>query len=99
MGESVFLTEKQIEAWLEFETRRLPMPDGSHRPFTYFRYVWEKLDDLDLLAGYSPDRLVEFAIEENQISGVQIEKTLNGCISYLYDHLDALIAKKRYWMD
>jgi len=90
-----FVTEKQIEAWLERETRNLPMPNGPCRSLTAFNLTWEKLDDLVELAGYTPARLVDFAIEESLLQKAPLEKTFPYCVAYLYDHLDVLIVKKK----
>lgn len=90
-----FLTEKQIEGLLERETRDLPMPDGSLRPLTDFKLMWETYDRLILLGDYTPARLVGFALEETQLSGAPFEKTFPGCVAYLDHHLrDSFIDKK-----
>jgi len=82
-----FLTEKETESWLKSQTRDLPMPDGSMRPFTGSRILWETVDLLTLLTGYSCTQLVEFALEESAMNGVSFERAFPGVVGYLESRL------------
>ena len=78
-----FYQEKQIEEWLETETRDLPMPDGSTQPLTGFKLLWSKVDSLVLLNGYARLELVEFALEEVRLQNVSFDKAFTGVVAYL----------------
>jgi hypothetical protein len=78
-----FYTEKQVEAWLETETRELPMPDGSTRPHTTFRLVWETVDSLVLLSGFSVAELVAFAVEETHLQKASFDDAFTSVVGYL----------------
>lgn len=96
---SFFITEKQTEDWLIYETRDLPMPDGSFRPVTDFKLGWELYDLLLSISDYTPERLVGFALEESQLSGLPFEKTFPSCVAYLDRHLrDSLIDEQIAYM-
>ena len=58
--------ERDEEWWLEQETRDLPMPNGSMRPFTCMRIHWGSFDFLVHECGYTPERLVELAVIDAQ---------------------------------
>lgn len=78
-----FYTEKQTEAWLESQTRDLPFPDGTMRPFTNTKLMWETVDSLILIAGYSYANLVEFALDECELNNVSFDRAFPGVVAYL----------------
>jgi hypothetical protein len=80
-------TEQEIEAYLKSETRDLVMPDGTVRAFTGLRLMWMVFDQLISVRGYTPARLVAFAVEETQLTGVPFETAFPGVLAYLDRHL------------
>lgn len=78
-----FYTDKQIEAWLETQTRDLPMPNGTTRPHTTFRLVWETVDSLVLTCGYSVVELTGYAIAETKLQNVTFEEAFDGVVAWL----------------
>lgn len=78
-----FYTETAIETWLEPETRDLPMPNGSTRPLTVFRLVWDKADSLVLLNGYTLEELAGFAAEEAMLKRISFERAFTGVVAWL----------------
>lgn len=82
-----FWTEKETEAYLVSETRNLPMPDGSISPFTTFRLIWLHFEDLTRLLGYTPERIVELAIQETEATGVDFETAFPAVVGYMESHL------------
>ena len=78
-------TEKQIEAWLELETRTLPMPDGASRRHRAMRLVWDVFESLVEDSGYSQTELVGYALEEAEIQGIDFEEAFRGTVSWLDD--------------
>ncbi len=78
-----FYTEKQIEAWLESETRNLPFLDGSTRPVTAFQLVWSKAESLILLDGYSMLDLTRYAAEEVALQRIDIDRAFSCVVAWL----------------
>ncbi|MEO1405123.1 MAG: hypothetical protein AAFV54_01360 [Pseudomonadota bacterium] len=56
-----FMTEKEIEAYLEMETREIPHPDGRTLPMTALRGLWVSLDCVTSMSSFTLDDLVGFA--------------------------------------
>ncbi len=82
-----FWTEKETEAYLVLQTRNLPMPDGSSLPFTAFRLIWLHFEDLIRLLGYTPERIVELAVQETQATGVDFQTAFPAVVAYMESHL------------
>ena len=81
-----FLTEKETEEWLTLETRCIPLPDGTTRPFTGFKLMWRSWDYL-ILTGkgrYTPQRLVELATINSQEMGYSFDDSLPTVLAYLH---------------
>ena len=58
------------------------MPDGSTRPLTSFKLLWRKVDSL-ILNGYSRLELVEFALDEVRIQGIEFDAAFRSVVAYL----------------
>lgn len=88
-----FITEKETEAWLEQETRDITMPDGSTRPITHFKLMWNGFDFLTATPYYQPKpyyteaRLVEWAVMDAEGTGRSFEETFPGVVTYVYKAL------------
>ena len=82
-----FITEKETEALLEQETRPIPMPDGSMRPFTGFRLMWESYDFLILCGNYTGKELVDLAIHNSKAMSYSFEESFPALLSYIHRHV------------
>lgn len=78
-----FLTDKQVEDLLEFETRDLPLHDGTHRPHHTMKLVWSSVDVL-LDLGHELDELVQVAIEESELQSVTFGEAFDGVVAWLH---------------
>lgn len=78
-----FYTEKEIEAWLDTETKDLPFPDGTCKPVTAFQLVWGKAESLVLLDGYSIEELVRYAVEESTLQRIDIDRAFASIVAWL----------------
>lgn len=87
MSTCAFWTEKQIEEWLESETRLITLPDGSTRPLTDFRMTWVLYDDLIQIWGYTPEQFVRWAVEETTLHGITLEKAFGSIVAYVDEHV------------
>ena len=65
-----FITEKETEEFLELETRNIPMPDGTMRPFTDLRLTWRSYDFLIVCGKYTAKELVDLAIRNGEEMGL-----------------------------
>ncbi len=82
-----FLTEKQTEAWLEMETRDLPMPDGTLRPFTDTKLHWNAYDFIVSQEMFTGARLVELSLIDSKETGFPFEMSFPNTVSYAYFRL------------
>lgn len=57
-----FITQKEVEALLETETRPLPMPDGTTEYFRGFKLMWQGVDELKSKHDVSLEFIVEMAL-------------------------------------
>lgn len=78
-----FYTEKQIEAWLDRETRELVLADGSRRHVTAMNLAWSKADSLRSLDGYTLEELVSFAAAEVELQGLSFDDAFTCVVAYL----------------
>lgn len=86
-----FITEKQIEAQLEMETRDLPMPDGAMRKLTMFKVFWNAVDSLILNGwdwklnrwGWSRGRLVEEALSVSEANGWNFQYSFERVVNFV----------------
>jgi hypothetical protein len=88
MGEPFFITEKETEEFLALETRELPWPDGSIRPFTEMRLFWSSFDWLVEQKQYTPKRLVELAIMSSEETGRAFADTFRDSIAYMHKEFE-----------
>jgi hypothetical protein len=83
-----FITEKDIEGkWLALETRNLPMPDGTLKPFTGFKLMWHSYDYLAISGKWPRNRLVELAIKNSEEVGSTFEDSFPTTLAYLHQDL------------
>ena len=84
---SKFFTEKETEAWLEMETRDLPMPDGTVRPFTDTKALWNGYDFVIQQRMFTAARLVELSLIDSKETGFPFEMAFPNTVSYAYSRL------------
>lgn len=84
---SFFITEKQTEDWLTFETRQIPMPDGTTRPFTHFKLMWRSYDYLIVCGKFTGKQLVEQTIQTAKEMNYTFEEAFPNVLSYLHRRL------------
>lgn len=77
--------DQDTEHWLEAQTRKLRMPDGSIREHTAFKLVWNNADALVSLSGFTMDQLVSYACEEAYLQNLSFDEAFEGIIAWLDD--------------
>lgn len=77
-----FITEKETEALLEKETRWLPMPDGSLRPYTAFKLALNHLDYLIGNYSLTLDWFIDMALKDAKAQNRSFEESLSIVIAY-----------------
>jgi hypothetical protein len=82
-----FITEKAAEELLELETRDIPMPDGTARPFIGFKLMWKSYDFLIICGKYTGKRLVDLAIRNSEEMGYSFEESFPAVLSYVHRHV------------
>ena len=86
MGKPFFITEKETEDLLERETRTLPMPDGTMRPFTESKLFWKAYEFLIVCAKWTGKELVALAVRDSEENGVSFERSFYALIEYADRH-------------
>ncbi|MCH6256791.1 hypothetical protein MLD52_09555 [Puniceicoccaceae bacterium K14] len=79
--------DKYTEPWLELETRRLPMSDGSKRDFRCMRIFWGSFDFLMERFEYTPDRLVEIAYKSSLEEDADLDDHFPKVMAFLEKEL------------
>ena len=81
---SKFLTEKQIEAYLEPETRELPLPDGSVQVVTGMKLLWQSVDCIVDTYTYTLAELVELTQKNQMKQNISFEESFSRVVSYIH---------------
>lgn len=64
------MTEKEVEGYLEGETRVIPWKDGHETAITQMKVVWSAYDFLIKFDYYTPQRIAELAaINQTEVGG------------------------------
>ncbi len=82
-GTMPFYTEKQIEDWLESETREVTLPNGTTRAVSVIRLAWSKADSLVSLDGYTMRELAGYAAEEEALQRISLNQAFVCVVAYL----------------
>jgi hypothetical protein len=77
-------TEQEIESWLESETRLIPMPDGREQPYTNTKHFWDAYEYV-VLWGYTPERIVELAIDDGEEMGRAFAMSFQNTVFYIHN--------------
>ena len=80
---SFFMTEKQVEELLEFQTRELLMPDGSRRVIGAFKFTWDDFAFLNECACFRNPGVVEMALTNSEEVKIPFETSFAGTVTYL----------------
>jgi hypothetical protein len=83
MGKPFFMTEKETEAFLVQETRQLPMPDGTTRPFTAMKVWWDAYDFLVATRSWSEKELVNLIAINADETRTAFEESFQAVLSYI----------------
>jgi hypothetical protein len=79
----VFWTERNVENWLEPESRVLLLPDGTTHAVTGRKLMWELHDELLRSTSYSAQQFIQWALEECNLSGLSLDRTFEGVIAFV----------------
>lgn len=83
----VFRTEKEIEAWLETETREFPLPDGTRRKLGTMRLMWAVYDDILKAGGYTPEMIARWTAQEMSLQNLSLQDAFHCVIAYVDKHI------------
>jgi hypothetical protein len=98
---SKFMTEKEIEALLESETRYLPIPEPvsttgnqivtiyKKKPVTMLKYSWETYDFLvdEEYKFYTRNELIGFAVVANRENNLGFSSNFHSVVATAHAHL------------
>ena len=60
---SKFFTEKETEDFLEEETRKLMLPDGSEESVTTFNVVWGAFDSMEETNAFTNKQIINWTFD------------------------------------
>lgn len=86
-------TEEETEEWLEMETRRLLMPDGSAKLHTAMRVAWAWFDNLIAHEHFTSESLTALVVEVAKEKGQDFDLVFTSCIGYAELEFSRLRAK------
>lgn len=75
--------EADIEKWLVWETRALPMPDGARHAQREMRLVWAAFDALKRNFNYTEETLVALCLDEARLQGKTFVEIFAPAIAWL----------------
>ncbi len=90
MREPVFITEKETEDLLALETREIVMPDGSRRPFTGFRLMWNSFERIVNDGLFTEPELAGVAVLWANETGCPFDRTFPNTVGFVASRLRAL---------
>ena len=93
MREPLFITEKQTEDLLALETRDIVMPDGSRRPFTGFRLMWNSFDQIVDDGLFAGPELAGLAVLATNETSQPFDRTFPNTVGYVAGQLRQLNGK------
>ena len=83
----VFITEKETEEWLESETRKMLMPDGTREAVTNFNLNWDNLDFILDMSDFTEEEITELALQQAVESGKPFKESYFHLLDYIYEKL------------
>lgn len=81
-----FITEKETEALLEFESRNLVLPDDSVRSHSTTLLVWKTFDYLVDYSCFTKERLIELAVMNAKETNQSFEQSFSDTVGYVNQH-------------
>lgn len=82
-----FMTEKQIETYLETETRMLPLPEGGEQVMTGSKLMWEAVDFIIDTYSYNMDELITFTRRTMCEKNYDFSDAFQSVVSYIYQSI------------
>lgn len=79
-----FITEREVEDLLMFQTRDLPIPNGTLHPYTGMKFMWRSYDYLIRSGKYTSKRLVELSMINSEEMGYSFEISFRNVVAYLH---------------
>lgn len=82
-----FMTEKEIEAYLVLETRKVPHPDGGLVAITAMRSLWSSLESVLTMSDYRLADIAGLANLSMAEKGYSYPEAFEAVVSYLHKEL------------
>lgn len=83
-----FITEREIEHYLEMETRDILHPDDAIRPMTAMRSLWASLDAVTTMSSYTESDIVGFATVTMREQGCAFKDALTAVVSFIHQEIN-----------
>ncbi|MDG1288087.1 MAG: hypothetical protein P8P30_11100 [Rickettsiales bacterium] len=77
------MTEKQVESYLETQTRKLPLPDGSVHVMTGMNLMWEAVDFITGTYTYTLAELVDLTQRNQEKQNCTFEESFKRVVAYI----------------
>ena len=82
-----FMTESEIEDYLQMETRRIPGPDGEPVMMTAMRSFWVSMECIETLSSFTTQDIVDLAKLSMKEMGHSFDDALKAVVSFTHKEL------------
>jgi len=82
-----FWTEKEIESYLESQTRMLPRSDGSEQVMTGQKLMWDAVDFIIGTYTYTMRQLIELVEQNMERQQITFEDSFKRVVAYIHGHM------------
>lgn len=84
-----FLTEKEIEALLQMETRDILHPDDRIKPLSAMRSLWISLDAITTMSSFTEAQIVGLSTVTMREKGYDFRDALSAVVSFIHKEINA----------
>jgi hypothetical protein len=74
-------TEKETEAWLEFETRAIPLPEGGREMVSGTKLLWSAVDYIIRTHTYTMPELIGFTRKTMASKGYSFDDSFKAVVA------------------
>ena len=81
------MTEKQIESYLEEETRMLPLPDSSEQLVRGPKLMWDAVDFIIDTHTYTMTELINLTQDNMRKQDCSFQESFERVVAYIQSHM------------
>jgi len=85
-----FWTEREIESYLERETRSIRLPDGTTTSLTCFNLTWRNLDGLLDYGIFTEEEISDNALKIAKETGKSFQECFSWAVGYAFEEMSLI---------